>query len=81
VLVSLVCGTLLGLLIGWVVLPFVTVTQQAAVPFPPVVVEVPWAAIAVLELASALALVATLFVLTRVMRRSGLGSVLRMGED
>ena len=81
VLVSLVCGTLLGLLIGWVVLPFVTVTQQAAVPFPPVVVEVPWAAIAVLELATALALVATLFVLTRVMRRSGLGSVLRMGED
>ena len=81
VLVSLVCGTLLGLLIGWVVLPFVTVTQQAAAPFPPVVVEVPWAAIAVLELASALALVATLFVLTRVMRRSGLGSVLRMGED
>jgi hypothetical protein len=81
VLVSLVCGTLLGLLIGWVVLPFVTVTQQAAVPFPPVIVEVPWAAIAVLELASALALVATLFVLTRVMRRSGLGSVLRMGED
>ena len=81
VLVSLVCGTLLGLLIGWVVLPFVTVTQQANVPFPPVVVEVPWAAIAVLELASALALVATLFVLTRVMRRSGLGSVLRMGED
>ena len=81
VVVSLVFGTLLGLLIGWVVLPFVTVTQQAAVPFPPVVVEVPWAAIAVLELASALALVATLFVLTRVMRRSGLGSVLRMGED
>ena len=81
VLVSLVCGTLLGLLIGWVVLPFVTVTQQAAVPFPPVIVEVPWAAIAVLELATALALVATLFVLTRVMRRSGLGSVLRMGED
>jgi len=81
VLISLVFGTLLGLLIGWVVLPFVTVTQQAAVPFPPVVVEVPWAAIAVLELATALALVATLFVLTRVMRRSGLGSVLRMGED
>jgi hypothetical protein len=81
VLVSLVCGTLLGLLIGWVVLPFVTVTQQAAVPFPPVAVEVPWAAIALLELATALALIATLFVLTRAMRRSGLGSVLRMGED
>ena len=81
VLVSLIFGTLLGLLIGWVVLPFVTVTQQAAVPFPPVAVEIPWGAIALLELATALALVATLFVLTRAMRRSGLGSVLRMGED
>jgi FtsX-like permease family len=81
VFVSLVAGTLLGLLIGWVVLPFVTVTQQAAVPFPPVVVEIPWPAIVALEVISAVALVATLFVLTRVMRRSGLGSVLRMGED
>ena len=81
VFVSLVAGTLLGLLIGWVVLPFVTVTQQAAVPFPPVVVEIPWPAIVALEVVSAVALVATLFVLTRVMRRSGLGSVLRMGED
>ena len=79
--VSLVAGTLLGLLIGWVVLPFVTVTQQAAVPFPPVVVEIPWPAIVALEVVSAVALVATLFVLTRVMRRSGLGSALRMGED
>jgi FtsX-like permease family len=81
VLVSLVAGTALGLLIGWVVLPFVTVTQQAAVPFPPVLVEVPWASIALLELVSAVALVLTLVALTRVMRRSGLGSVLRMGED
>ena len=81
VFVSLVAGTLLGLLIGWVVLPFVTVTQQAAVPFPPVVVEIPWPAIIALEVVSAVALVATLFVLTHVMRRSGLGSVLRMGED
>ena len=32
--VSLVAGTALGLLIAWVVLPFVTVTQRAATPVP-----------------------------------------------
>ena len=39
--VSLVTGTALGLLIAWVVLPFITVTQGAATPYPPVIVEVP----------------------------------------
>ena len=81
VFVSLLAGTVLGLVIGWVVLPFVTVTQQAATPFPPVIVEVPWLSIIALEAASAIALALTLVVLTRIMRRSGLGSVLRMGED
>ncbi len=81
VLVSLAAGTALGLVIGWVVLPFVTVTQQAVTPFPPVIVEVPWLSIGILEGASAIALAVTLFVLARIMRRTGLGSVLRMGED
>jgi ABC-type antimicrobial peptide transport system permease subunit len=81
VLVSLAAGTALGLVIGWVVLPFVTVTQQAVTPFPPVIVEVPWLSIGILEGVSAIALAITLFVLARIMRRTGLGSVLRMGED
>ena len=34
--VSLATGTVLGLVIAWVVLPFITVTQGAATPFPPV---------------------------------------------
>jgi hypothetical protein len=63
------------------VLPFITVTQQAAVPFPPVIVEVPWVSILLLEAASAIALAVTLLGLARIMRRAGLGSVLRMGED
>ena len=81
VVVSLVLGTGLGLAIGWVVLPFVTVSQDAGVPFPPVTVEVPWAAIGILELVTAIALVGTLLVLGRVTGRSGVGTVLRMGED
>jgi hypothetical protein len=81
VAVSLAAGTGLGLLIGWVVLPFVTVTQQAAAPFPPPLVRTPWASIGLLVAISTLALGGTVLVLARVLRRIGIGSVLRMGED
>jgi hypothetical protein len=81
VVVSLLAGTALGLLIGWVVLPFITVTQAAATPFPPVNVELPLGSILVLEVVSVAALAITLVALAWVLRRSGVGSVLRMGED
>jgi hypothetical protein len=81
VLVSLLAGTGLGLLIGWVVLPFVTVTQRAAAPVPPVEVHVPWDNIVLLIVVSALALGVAVLVIGAVLRRLGVGSVLRMGED
>jgi FtsX-like permease family len=81
VLVSLLAGTGLGLLIGWVVLPFITVTEQAAVPFPPVIVEIPWSTILVLEAITAAALALTVVGLAAVLRRAGVGSVLRMGGE
>ncbi|HET6744647.1 MAG TPA: ABC transporter permease, partial [Candidatus Limnocylindria bacterium] len=81
VTISLLAGTTLGLVIGWVVLPFITVTQQGSAPFPPVLLEVPWTAIGLLELLSIGALVITVLLLARVLRRFGIGSVLRMGED
>ncbi|HEY4227747.1 MAG TPA: FtsX-like permease family protein, partial [Candidatus Limnocylindrales bacterium] len=81
VVVSLLSGTGLGLLIGWMVLPFVTVTQQAATPVPPVLVQVPWDRIAILVGASAVALGVAVVVIGAVLRRIGVGSVLRMGED
>ena len=81
VVVSLAAGTGLGLLIGWVVLPFVTVTQQAATPFPPPIVETPWLEIGLIVAVSTLALAVTVGVLAAVLRRIGIGSVLRMGED
>lgn len=80
-LVSLVAGTLLGVLIGWVALPYVTVTQQAAAPFPPPVVRMPWTGIAILVAASGGALALTVLALGSILRRFGIGSVLRMGED
>ena len=81
VVVSILAGTGLGLVISWVVLPFVTVTPNGATPFPPVVVDVPWASVLVLEAVSIAALALTLLVIARWMRGLGVGSVLRMGED
>jgi hypothetical protein len=81
ILISIPAGTVLGLVICWVVLPFVTLTQSGGVPFPPVVVDVPWSSVLVLELISVAALGLTLLALTRWMRGLGVGSVLRMGED
>lgn len=81
VVVSMVAGSGLGLLLAWVVLPFVTVTQQAATPMPPVEVQIPWGTVVALEVLSALALVIAVLALAWLLRRVGLGSVLRMGED
>ena len=81
VVVSLLAGTGLGLLIGWVVLPYITVTQQATTPFPPVIVETPWTTIVTLEAVTAGALALTVVGLATVLRRAGVGSVLRMGGD
>jgi hypothetical protein len=81
VFVSLAAGTSLGVIIGWVVLPSITVTQLGGAPFPPVLLEVPWSSILLLESLSIGALVLTVVVLARVLRRFGIGSVLRMGED
>ena len=81
VAVAVVAGTVLGLVIGWVVLPFVTVSAVGAAPFPPVIVDVPWPNVILLTVVSAAALVITLLVLVRSIRRAGIGSVLRMGEE
>jgi hypothetical protein len=81
VLVSVLTGTGLGLLIGWLVLPFVTVTQQGTAPVPSVLVDIPWDRILLLDLASVLALGGAVVVIGSFMRRLGLGAVLRMGED
>ncbi len=79
--ISLVAGSALGLVVAWVALPFVTVTQQADPPFPPVVVDIPWATIAALEGVGIVALSAAVVVLAWLLRRIGLSSALRMGED
>jgi hypothetical protein len=78
---SLLVGTGLGLVMAWFVLPFITVTQGAATPYPPVEVDVPWSVIGVLVAAGVLALGATIVALAWLLPRIGLASVLRMRED
>jgi hypothetical protein len=80
-IVSLVTGTGLGLVIAWVVLPFITVTQGGTTPFPPVAVDVPWSTIATLVAIALVALTLTVGFLAWLLRRIGLASVLRMSED
>jgi hypothetical protein len=63
------------------VLPFITVTQGATTPFPPVEVDVPWTTIATLEVIGIVALAITVGFLAWLLRRIGLASVLRMSED
>lgn len=79
--VSLAAGTALGLVIAWVVLPFITVTQGATTPFPPVEVDVPWTTIVALQASGVVALALTVGFLAWLLRRIGLASVLRMSED
>jgi ABC-type lipoprotein release transport system permease subunit len=81
VFVSLLAGTGLGILIGWMVLPFATVTQRAATPVPSVIVQVPWDRILLLEVLSALTLTVAVALIGGALRRLGMGSILRMGED
>ena len=81
VLASLVGGTCVGLVISWLALPFVTVTQAASTPVPSALVQVPWQRILVLDVVVLIALALAVGILAAVLRRIGVGSILRLGED
>ena len=81
VAISLVGGTLLGLLMAWVALPYITVTQDASAAVPPVLVAIPWSSILILEVVTVVSLGFIVLVLDTLLRRIGLGSALRLGED
>ncbi|HET9015428.1 MAG TPA: ABC transporter permease [Thermomicrobiaceae bacterium] len=81
VVVSLVGGTALGLLLAWLILPLVSLTQQASQTVPGVIVVVPWSSVAVLEVSSLAVLALAVVVLAAALRRIGLGSLLRLGEE
>lgn len=78
---SLVLGTGVGLLLSWLILPLVTLTQDATAAVPPVQVVYPWRAVLWLELSVFAALAAIVATLAVLVRRIGLASVLRLGVD
>jgi hypothetical protein len=81
VLISLLAGTLLGVALSWLILPLISVTQQATAAFPGVIVVIPWGGIALLQLTLVGTLIALSAILTATLRHRGLGRALRIGED
>jgi hypothetical protein len=80
VVLSLVSGTLLGLLVAWLVLPYVGLGASGAAPAPPVRVVVPWPTVLSLLVAVLVVLVAIAGAQVAYVRRLRLAPVLRGGE-
>jgi hypothetical protein len=79
--VSLLSGTGVGLLLGWLVLPFATMRRDPGPVVPPPEISVPWSSIALLLAGVVVVVLDTVAALVAVLRRVGLGSTLRLGED
>jgi hypothetical protein len=79
-LISLVAGVGLGLVLSWVVLPSVTLAPNGAAVVPPVQVAMPWEVLGMLLVLGVAAMVLTVLVIGRVIRRSGVATAMR-GQD
>jgi hypothetical protein len=78
---GILAGTGLGLLLAWLVLPFVTLTADARAVVPPILIEIPWPAIAAVCAAAVVALVVAVVVTAGALRRVPVSGVLRSGQD
>jgi hypothetical protein len=81
VVLGLVGGLALGLVIGHVVIPHTVLTVRATAPYPPVRLIVPWPSVIGLLAGVPALLAVVLALLVRSLRRRGLGSAVRIGED
>jgi len=79
-LLGLVSGSLLGLLMAWLVLPFTSLGPGGAAPVPPPVVEVPWIVLGAVALLAVALLAVALVIIGRTLPRIRLATVLRAGE-
>ena len=79
--VGLAAGTGLGLIMAWVVLPFVTLTQEATIAVPPIEVVIPWGIYALLYLVALGALAITVVVIGNLLARVRVSGVLRSGGE
>ncbi|MFI6498425.1 FtsX-like permease family protein [Nonomuraea typhae] len=78
---SLAAGTGLAVVVGYLVVPHIVLTGQAAAVTPDVRLDIPWPATVLMLVLVAAVLLAIVAGLARSMRRQGLGSTLRIGED
>ena len=80
VVLSALGGTALGILVSWLVLPYVALGGSGAAPVPPVRLAVPWETVLALELALLVALAAIAAAQVLLARRIRLAPALRAGE-
>jgi len=78
--VGLVLGSALGLLLSWLVLPFVTVTSTGAAAVPAPVIVIPWGAIAPIWVLAGVLLLVTVVAVRRQLPSTAIGGVLRAGD-
>ena len=78
--VGLVLGSALGLLLAWLVLPFVTLTGDGAAAIPSPVIVVPWGSIAPIWLLAGVLLLVTVVAVRRQLPSNAIGGVLRAGD-
>ena len=78
---GLVAGTVLGIVLSWLVLPFATLTETGEAAVPPPDIVVPWAAMVPLYVAALVLFVVTVVLVSRQVRRAGISTVLRSGEE
>ncbi|MFL5725290.1 MAG: FtsX-like permease family protein [Chloroflexota bacterium] len=78
---GLLAGTVLGIVLAWLVLPFATLTETGAAAVPTPQIVVPWAAMVPLYAAAAVLFLVTVLIVSRQVRRAGISTVLRSGDD
>ncbi len=78
---GLVAGSALGFVLSWLVLPFATLTASGAAAVPAPEIVVPWPAIAPIYGAALVLFLVTVAIVTRQVRRAGITTVLRSGDE
>lgn len=79
--VGVVCGLVVGLLLIWTLPSLVAMSAPGGIPVPDVDVRVPWTHLAVLLVSVAGLLALVVAGVTRTLRGSVLGAVLRLGDE
>jgi hypothetical protein len=81
VLVSLGGGIALGLGLAWIILPSVSLARDGGVAIPTPVVVIPWVTITFVAAGAAAVLFAVPAVVTRMLGRTRVAEVLRLGDE